>query len=78
MSDEKTSGHGIRRYTGHGMGMDNRYVLHPMCRHEHGRAVFVHAHQRVGDPEQQILKIGDMSIADPNLLVGDFTTLRLY
>lgn len=29
-------GHGIRRYTGHGLGMADCNDFHPMCRYEHG------------------------------------------
>ena len=32
----ETIGHGIRRYTGNGLGMAHRYVLYPMRCHEHG------------------------------------------
>ena len=32
----ETTGHGLRRYTGDGLGMAYRYGLHPMRRYEHG------------------------------------------
>lgn len=41
----KATGHGIRRYTGNGLGMAHSYGLHPMRRHEHGRAVLFDAYK---------------------------------
>lgn len=41
----KTTGHGIRRHTGNGLGMAHRHGLHPMRRHEHGRAVLFDAYK---------------------------------
>lgn len=38
-------GHGIRRYTGNGVGMAHRDGIHPMCRHEHGGAVLLDANE---------------------------------
>ena len=32
----EATGHGLRRYTGYGMGMAYRYGLHPMRCYEHG------------------------------------------
>ena len=32
----KSTGHGIRRYAGDGVGMAHRYGLYSMRRHEHG------------------------------------------
>ena len=42
----KVIGHGLRRDTGHGLGMAHRHGLHPMCGHEHGRALLVNAYKR--------------------------------
>jgi len=32
----RETGHGIRWYTGNGLGLADRHGLHPMRRHEHG------------------------------------------
>lgn len=38
-------GHGICGYAGHGMGLADSHVLHPMRRPEYGRAMLVDAHK---------------------------------